>query len=246
VFLQVLGAVAYAHHRLVLHRDLKPDNILVTATGTAKLLDFGVAQFLNDEGSGLNDDGSGSGGHTVRAGMTPEYASPEQLNGAPLTVESDVYSKRGLGLALANQQEFGPAVEKVRHALATFEKLDAADRSDGGSQQDIGVTRSVLGVIALRMGNRPQAEIDLNESVRVLRETLSEHPADVSVRQDLSEAYVALASVRSNSNTCGESATPLAPAETLWRDLARTTPLAAPYAGTQVATLERSHPACRQ
>jgi uncharacterized membrane protein YeiB/serine/threonine protein kinase len=87
----VIAAVRYAHQRLVVHRDLKPGNILVTDDGTVKLLDFGIARVLT-EGSPQKSE-TFTGAHM----MTPEYASPEQVNGSPLTTLSDVYS---LGVVL--------------------------------------------------------------------------------------------------------------------------------------------------
>ena len=87
----VIAAVRYAHQRLVVHRDLKPENILVAEDGTVKLLDFGIAKVLTD--------GSSQSRNTITGAymMTPEYASPEQVNGTPLTTLSDVYS---LGVVL--------------------------------------------------------------------------------------------------------------------------------------------------
>ncbi|CAN5187332.1 hypothetical protein BH11MYX1_BH11MYX1_05500 [soil metagenome] len=86
LFATVCAAVAYAHQQLVVHRDLKPGNILVTADGTAKLLDFGIAKLLG---------GGAPRAAETRTGMalfTPEYASPEQLRGQPVSTVSDVYS----------------------------------------------------------------------------------------------------------------------------------------------------------
>jgi eukaryotic-like serine/threonine-protein kinase len=84
---RVCDAVAYAHRHLVVHRDLKPTNILITPDGSPKLLDFGIAKLLGEdevEGEPLTR------GRWLP--LTPEYASPEQIQAAPVTTASDVYS----------------------------------------------------------------------------------------------------------------------------------------------------------
>ena len=91
LFLQVCAAVQYAHQNFVVHRDLKPGNILVTEDVTPKLLDFGIAKILQP--TGVAPEATLA---AMRV-MTPEYASPEQLEGRPLTTASDVYS---LGVVL--------------------------------------------------------------------------------------------------------------------------------------------------
>ncbi len=87
LFRKVLTAVQFAHQNLVVHRDLKPGNILVTADGEPKLLDFGIAKLLQPE-PGLSATVTGVGQRL----MTPEYASPEQVCAEPITTASDVYS----------------------------------------------------------------------------------------------------------------------------------------------------------
>ncbi len=86
LFRSVLDAVAYAHRNLVVHRDLKPNNILVKPDGASKLLDFGISKLLTVEGSDWDPTGVGPGP------LTPSYASPEQILGEPITTASDVFS----------------------------------------------------------------------------------------------------------------------------------------------------------
>jgi eukaryotic-like serine/threonine-protein kinase len=87
LFLQVLGAVHFAHSQLIIHRDLKPSNILVTDHGRAILLDFGIAKILV-EGQAQETELTQYGGRA----MTPTYASPEQITGQPVGTASDTYS----------------------------------------------------------------------------------------------------------------------------------------------------------
>lgn len=92
LFRQVCAAVQFAHQNLVVHRDLKPGNILVTPDGVVKLLDFGVAKIVSP---GADPDRT-----VTEAGaraFTPAYASPEQLRGEAVTVLSDIYA---LGVVL--------------------------------------------------------------------------------------------------------------------------------------------------
>jgi tetratricopeptide (TPR) repeat protein len=88
LFRLICEGVAYAHQHLVTHRDIKPSNIMVTADGTPKLLDFGLARLLDADADVTVPE--------ARA-MTPSYASPEQLQGRRITTASDIYS---LGLVL--------------------------------------------------------------------------------------------------------------------------------------------------
>lgn len=90
LFLQICEAVAYAHRSLVVHRDLKPGNVLITGDGVVKLLDFGIAKLVDADGEAVT--------RSQMAMMTPDYAAPEQYDRGQITTQTDVYL---LGVMLA-------------------------------------------------------------------------------------------------------------------------------------------------
>jgi serine/threonine protein kinase/tetratricopeptide (TPR) repeat protein len=90
LFQSVCSAVQYAHRNLIVHRDIKPGNILVALDGAPRLLDFGIAKLINPELAGEAPT-------ATAMVMTPAYASPEQARGERITTATDVYS---LGVVL--------------------------------------------------------------------------------------------------------------------------------------------------
>jgi eukaryotic-like serine/threonine-protein kinase len=108
LFLKVCEAVQYAHQRLVIHRDLKPNNIIVANDGTPKLLDFGIAKLLDAPASAT----------TLTPAMTPEYASPEQIQGERLTTASDLYSLGVVLYRILTGRSPYPSQAQTPHALA--------------------------------------------------------------------------------------------------------------------------------
>ncbi len=83
LFLDLCDAVQHAHKNLIIHQDIKPDNILVTQQGKLKLLDFGISRIFDD---------SKQNTLTLVRALTPNYASPEQLMDLPISIVSDVYA----------------------------------------------------------------------------------------------------------------------------------------------------------
>ncbi len=126
LFRSVCEAVASAHRSLVVHRDLKSSNILVTGDGTAKLLDFGISKLI-EHGADSHQTG------TMDRYLSPLHAAPEQIRGQQITVGCDVYA---LGLLLYQLLTDAPAVEsdgrtpgeienQILHALPTVPSAHA-------------------------------------------------------------------------------------------------------------------------
>jgi serine/threonine protein kinase len=127
LFLDVLGAVAHAHANLVVHRDIKPPNVLVSSDADVKLLDFGIAKLLADGTSPaaatlLTLEGGGA--------MTPLFAAPEQVNGGPITTATDGYALGGLlFFLLTGQHPAGPGPHSPANLVKSITEIDAPPAS---------------------------------------------------------------------------------------------------------------------
>jgi eukaryotic-like serine/threonine-protein kinase len=143
LFRIVCDAVQYAHQTLIVHRDIKPDNILVSRDGVPKLLDFGIARLLSAEGAA--EDEAGTAATWL---MTPEYASPEQMHGRAVTTATDVYS---LGVllhvlltGLRPYRLTGTTQAALRDQLATARLMppSARLRAEGDAIRDLAEARA--------------------------------------------------------------------------------------------------------
>ncbi len=159
LFRQVCAAVQYAHEHLVIHRDLKPGNILVADDGTVKLLDFGIAKLADPTLLGSDDLT-----HTGVTPMTVAYASPEQLLGGEVTTASDIYS---LGVVLyelvTGVRPFGPTPRGVlaeRGVPTAPSRAVTTDAAVSEGDTAARLRRSLAGDVdsIILMALRPEAE----------------------------------------------------------------------------------------
>ena len=167
LFSRVCAAVQYAHRNLIVHRDIKPSNIFVSAEGEVKLLDFGIAKIIVDDG---HDEGEQTRSR-LRL-LTPEYAAPEQLRAQPVTTASDVY-QLGLvlfrllsGRRLSRSDPAGTPLPVPRLSAA----LSASVAAEDGATNDVIASTRNTGIAALRR----QLKGDLS---RVVAKALNDDPA---------------------------------------------------------------------
>ena len=191
LFDDVMSAVAHAHTHGVIHRDLKPGNILVSADGCVKLLDFGIAKLLADETDG--PAGAEATALTREGGraLTPEYAAPEQLRGEGVTTATDVYA---LGVLLyqllagrhPTATALSSAVEVMRGTLET-EPLRLSRSVTRQAVQASGAADAPASMAALR-GTSPQR---LQRSLTGDLDTIVAH----ALRKLPSERYATVAAL---------------------------------------------------
>ncbi len=149
VFLKLCDAVAHAHRQLVVHRDLKPGNILVDTRGEPKLLDFGIAKVLESDST---HDTSATGPRF----FTRAYAAPEQLRGEPVTTATDIYA---LGAVLFELLT-GTPLQRARGSINPTRELLALARRQAGSEGPPAVSPRMLSgdlalVVAMAVRDEP-------------------------------------------------------------------------------------------
>lgn len=195
LFLEVLAAVAHAHANLIVHRDLKPSNVLVNTEGHVKLLDFGIAKLLEDEGlpgiaSKLTREAGGA--------MTLLYAAPEQVTGGAVTTATDVYALGVmLYVLLTGQHPAGPSPTSVADVIKSIVDTEPVRLSRVASDK---LGRRLSGdletIVAKALKKNPQERyVSVSEFANDLRRHLNHEP--IGARADTLR-YRAVKFVRRN------------------------------------------------
>ena len=158
--LEIARALAAAHERMIVHRDVKPQNILLDAEGSAKITDFGIARTLTEPG--LTMDGRVLG--------TTDYVSPEQALGQAVTVQSDVYS---LGIVLYEMlvgavpfRGDTPVVVAMRHVREEVPDVQTL-RPELSAATAAVVDRATAKDLAARYADMPAMIADLEEALAI-------------------------------------------------------------------------------
>jgi serine/threonine protein kinase len=174
LFLSVLAGVSHAHSQLIVHRDIKPHNVLVDQNGDVKLLDFGIAKILHDDIESLSAEALAEANDLTRVAgnaFTPHYASPEQIRRETVGTASDIYSLGALLYVLLTERL---PYNVSRQTAAAFEEAILANnigplnRSDNKTQFTIDrdLEAIVLKAMQLKAADRYESVVSLRDDLQ--------------------------------------------------------------------------------
>ncbi len=204
IFLKVCAAVSYAHRHLVVHRDLKPGNILVSQDGEPRLLDFGIAKLLERDALDLTVEATAHG----PAPLTPEYASPEQVCGRPVSASSDVYSLGVLLFRLATGRRpyslTGLRLDQMVAAIAEREppKASVAARLEDGEGPPAAERAAARGTDPRALARRLAGDLDVVIATALRKDPERRYPSVEQLAHDVA-AHLEGRPIRARRDTFG-------------------------------------------
>ncbi|MEW6313542.1 MAG: HDOD domain-containing protein [Pseudomonadota bacterium] len=166
IAIQILDALAFAHHKQVVHRDIKPSNVIVMDNGTARVMDFGIAQHFTD---------AENGGEALAG--TPTYMAPEYINSKTFRPGADIYAA---GMVLYEMLAGKPAVSSV-NLLATINKVlnsEFATPSEANDAVDEKLNKIVLKALAKDPDDRYASAEQMSVALRLYLNPEEDAPAE--------------------------------------------------------------------
>lgn len=172
LFLDILGAAAHAHTNLIVHRDIKPSNVIVAPNRDVKLLDFGIAKLLAEDGNPAATALTLESG----AGLTPLFAAPEQITGGPITTLTDIYALGVLlYLLLTGQHPTGPGPHSAASLVKAITETAPRRPSDAVAalRKEKDTAAPYRGVAPEKLRRQLRGDLDT-----ILAKTLKKNPLE--------------------------------------------------------------------